>query len=438
MKRLCLPMLLLTIVASSSILRSQDIANRVVVVNGGAYSNPYDFVTVTAFDPETTVTGYLATIHTQSVQGLLVHNGFAYVAAQDSLAKINIDNGVVEKCVLATGVNKIAVHNDKLIVSRQFPVTSGFVQIRSLTDLTLMATFDEITDEAWDIAIAGDTAYVSVAGGWASTTGKLALINLADFSFIKEIDLGPDAIGIGPVFQNNDQLIFVCKTPWGGNSGSLVKYEIASGAYAVHPFLAVLGKAAGIHNDTLYLTINGNVGTIDLNTMSIINPNLIQNPYDTLMITALCLETINHKIYVNYSYWIASPEGHGIIYDLDGTNVGNYPVGISAEEIAVDYRNTALVKKPELSDRNVTCYPNPCQDLLFVENIPAHSQIIIFDLQGRRLLTHNHQDGDKAAIDLSRLSGGMFFLHVQPGEVMINSGAYFPNQVQNSILFIKQ
>lgn len=412
MKSFLLFFLIWMTVSVVAVLPGQQVTHRIIVANGGAYSNPDDFVTLTAYDPVSGSAENLTAIFTQSVQGLLVHDGIAFVAAQDSLARVNIDSGEVEAVVALPGVNKFAVFENMLIISRQFPVSSEFVQVRDIVDLTLIKSFPEVSDEAWEIIVVGDRAYVSIAGGWASTEGKMAIIDLANLAFVEEINFGSEAAGIGPVFQENDFLIFVCKTPWGGSSGSIIKYEIISGNYEVHQIPAAIGKAAGIHNGLIYLVMNGNIGTINLGTMSVEDALFIQNPFSTLDITALCIDSINQHIYVNYSYWIA-PDGQGMIYDFDGAQVGSYPVGISAEDVAVDYRNPTNLQKHPSTLVKIEIYPNPCTDYLVISDIPASAKILVYDFNAKKMFEFFHHDKSTAKVDVSGLKSGIYLLAVE-------------------------
>lgn len=390
---------------------AQLITNRVIVANGGAYSDPSDFVTLSSFDPESGNTQMLATIFTQSVQGLFVHEGFAWVAAQDSLAKVNIDKGRVEAIVALPGVNKFAVYENKLIVSRQYPVTSDFVQIRNLDDLSLIKSFPEVSDESWEILVAGDTAYVSVAGGWAATEGKMAVLDLKNNSFIRETNFGTIAMGIGPSFLDQNYILFVCKTPWGGSSGTIVKYNILTCQYETVQTPHFYGDAAGFYNGKLYLVIDQGIGSIDCQTLSVIDANLIANPFSNFYITGLVLDRVQEKIYVNYSWWVAPP-GTGIIYDLDGVELGSYEVGISAEDVAVDYRDVTSVNKAGYTQLSPAFYPNPCGDFLYFSNIPDNAQVSVSDISGRQVFDFRNSENQPGFLDFRNLPKGVFLIKV--------------------------
>jgi hypothetical protein len=411
MQKFLLLITLYVLTGLATLLSGQVVTKNIIVANGGTYSDPDEFVTVTAFVPQTGLTETLATIHTHSVQGLLVHEGYAYVAAQDSLARINIDQGIVESIVAVPGVNKLAIYGDMLLVSRQFPVTSGFLQLRNVVDLSLIKSFPQISDEAWDITIASDTAYISVAGGWAAEVGKLAVIDMDGMEFIREVDMGVDAVGIGSAFQYAGKLIFTCKTPWGGTTGNIIRYDLNTADYEVFQVQGAIGKAAGIFDEQLFLVMNGNIATFSLSLMAVVDETFILNPFADLEITALAFDHHEERLFVNYSYWIP-PDGTGIIYETDGTVAGTYPTGVAAEEVAADHRDVTSTTDPVHPKFELLIYPNPCVDRLFLENIVPGSMILIKDISGRHVMKKFFDAETSSVLDVSGLKNGVYFLSV--------------------------
>jgi hypothetical protein len=404
--------LLFTIYLLPVFATAQMVTKQIVIANGGEYSNPNDFVTINVFDPETQLTTDLATIYTQSVQGMFVNGNFAYVAAQDSLVKINLESGEKVAAIGLSGVNKFGVYQDKLIVTRQYPVTSGFVQIRNLSDLSLIKTFDEISDEAYDVIVVADSAYISVTGGWAATVGKLAILDLKNETFVREIDLGTAAVGISNVFENGNDLFFVCKTPYLGTSGSIIKYNLNNSSATASTFQHILGKAAGTVNGQLYLMIDGNIGSISLNEMAIADLSLITDNSPNLDITACALDVVNEKIYASFSYWI-SPDGTGKIFDLSGNETGQYDVGISSEDLAVNYLDVTGFPDAGEVTQQMSVYPNPCLNTLaFSSAIGQAANISVVDLAGKEVLSINSSAGFNSPIDVSILKPGYYFLRI--------------------------
>ena len=75
-------------------------------------------------------------------------------------------------------MNKIAIAGDKLIASFAYPVTENFVRVFNADDLSFIGSFDDVTDEAAHMLVLEDVLYVAVPGGWMSTSGKIAMIDL--------------------------------------------------------------------------------------------------------------------------------------------------------------------------------------------------------------------------------------------------------------------
>lgn len=400
---------------------AQMVTKQIVIANGGEYSNPNDYVTLNVYNPETQISADVATIYTQSVQGLFVFGNFGYVAAQDSLVKINLESGEKVAAIGLSGVNKFGVYQDKLIVTRQYPVTSGFVQIRNLSDLSLIKTYDEISDEAYDVIVVADSAYISVTGGWAATVGKLAILDLKNEAFVREINFGTAAVGISKGFENGNDLFFVCRTPYMGTSGSIVKYNLINSTATVTTFQHILGKAAGTINGQLYLMIDGNIGSISLNEMEITDLSLITDNSPDLDITACVLDVVNEKIYASFSYWI-SPNGTGKIFDLSGNETGQYAVGISSEDLAVNYLDVTGFPDAGEVTQQMSVYPNPClNSLAFSSVIGRASHISVVDLAGKEVLSINSPSGFNSPIDVSILKPGYYFLRINVYEQVLTT-----------------
>ena len=134
-------------------LFAQNFAKQVIVCSGGNFSNPDDYVTVAAFNPVVCTTTIFDTIYTQSVQDVICENGFAFVAAQDSIVKYNLETYARIASVGAIGVHKIAVKSEVLLASFWYPVTGGFVKSYSAADLTDIHTFEGVSGESDGILI---------------------------------------------------------------------------------------------------------------------------------------------------------------------------------------------------------------------------------------------------------------------------------------------
>ncbi len=396
--------------------RSLIDVNQVLIVSGGAFSNPDDYVTTASYKPNDSITTEFGTVFTQSVQSAVVYNHFLYVAAQDSIVAFDIDSYQRVAATAAAGVNQLAVAGEKLIATFWYPNTADFVKIYNRADLSELAVISDVSDEAAGIAIFNNMAYVAVPGGWAATTGKLAVIDLESNSFVEEIDLGTEGAGINNIYvyaaNNTHYLVTVNKTPWGGTSGYLTKIDLADMAPVSMEVNVVLGKGVGFTQTdaTLYTVINGGIGSIDAETLTVTDTAIVAAPAMTL--AGAAYDSIHSLFYVTTTDYASV--GEGTIYNMEGDVTGSFDAGISAEAIAIDYRDYENVNEI-FAANTFKFYPNPVKDALTIanNNQVAIDQVTVSDIMGRTVTSKNVFDKNNVVIDLSNLNPGFYFVTVQ-------------------------
>jgi len=392
--------------------------NQVLVASGGAFSNPDDFVTVGTYIPLDSVTTEFNTIFTQSVQCAVVFDHFLYVAAQDSIVAFDIDSYERVGATGATGVNQLAVTNDKVIASFWYPDTSDFVKIYNRSDLVEQAIISDVSDEAAGIAVFNNKAYIAVPGGWTATTGKLAVIDLETNTFEQEIDLGTEGSGISNVYVYNDNgnhyLITVNKTPWGSTSGYVSKIDLSNMSVTNALVNVVLGKGVELVNSdaTLYAFINGGIGSINLSDLTVADTSIITPP--DMTIAGAAFDTINNNFYVTTTDY--ATVGDGTIYNMDGVATGSFDAGISAEAVAIDYRDYTGVDEIS-SSFAFSIYPNPAGKNISVSipNGSTVSRLFVSDLTGRVIMSESGTFKGDLTIDLSGLDQGLYVVTVKSG-----------------------
>jgi len=401
-----LSLIALTLVFSANCAKAQSTTytKQIIIVNGGNFSNADDYVTVSAYNPETQITNEFATIYTQSVQSIVLHENFAYVAAQDSIVKLNIDSYEKVSAVAAPGINQLATDGNVLVASFWYPVTENFVKIFSLNDLSLITNIEEVSGEAAGILIHDGVALVAVPGGWGSTTGKIASIDLELGILLSEDDYGEFYAGIGYfAFYDNVTTAFM-KTPWGGTDSKAAKFDLEGEIIEELTYEAAsLANNTGQVGGTFYAEINNGIGEFDLASGELTNTSVVAPQEQT--IAASVLDTNNMLIYLTTTDFAST--GAGFIFNTNGESVGSFEAGISAQAIAVDYRdNTSISERNTLLSLNV--FPNPTTDFIKF-NLPQEDEIIslkITDVSGRTVLSgkNTHQ------VDVSMLNSGLYFI----------------------------
>jgi hypothetical protein len=321
---------------------------------------------------------------------------------------------------LVEGVNKLAVYNNLLIVTRQYPVTADFVQVMSTNDLSVLKVFPEISGESAGILIKGTKAYIAVNGGWAGTTGKIAILDLITVRFEEEIDLGADAIGIYNLFRFKENVVSVNRTPYGATTGSLSVLD-PTNHFTTTIYNANIGTGYQVYNKILYVSINGNIGSFDLNSMAVINPSLIENPAASTFgsISSACLDTLNMKFYVNATDFFSF--GQGYVYNFTGDSIAAFNSGISNEAIAIDYTSVTGLNEPT-NAKDLQLYPNPCSSHLMLANLTGPSTLMVFSADGRRVYEqYVPSTQSQVRLDTEKFEAGIYMLVIRQDQQISRS-----------------
>lgn len=386
------------------------IVNQVIIGSGGDFSNPDDFVTIASYNPLTEVTTVFDIIKTQSIQDIVVADGKAYVSAQDSIVAYNLDNYSRIASVYAGGVNKLNVAHGKLVASFWYPETSGFVKTYNLSDLSQDFVFNDVSDEAaGSMEMPGNMVVVAVPGGWASTEGKLAWIDVEDNELVAEASMSGYGKGVNYFIEYNigfPNYAAVTVTPWGDSTFSIYGFDATGSNIGNYQFDAVMNGYTGLMDNFLYGKINGGIGKVNLETMEL-DQNLVIEP-GALSMAGTALDTINNLIFAAYTDYFSM--GEGKIYNLNSEVVGSFDANISPEAIAIDYRDNTSVE--ENTKEQVSIYPNPANDFINVSTDMINaSNIVIYDITGKEVFKTSISR-DKNVINVSSLKKGMYFLSV--------------------------
>jgi len=390
-----------------SVMEAQTfVVKQVFVGSGGNFSDPDDFVEISSYDPMGGQSFAFGSILTQSVQDMLVEGNFLYVAAQDSIAKFNIETYNRVAIASAPGVNKLATYDNKLIATFAYPNTSDFLKVYYADNLDFLMTIDGISDEAAGMLVVDNALYVAVPGGWMSTTGKIALVDLNELTLLKEVDMGTNAAGIFDLYLYDDQIYSVNKSAWGVTSGYVTKTNIFLSQFTHTLYDYGLGHGTCLHNGQLFVQMNNGIGQIDLADMSLVNSSVV-SPFE-MSIAAAAMDTVNSLFYITTTDYASV--GEGLIFNQQGENVGSFDAGISPEAIAIDYRSTEGIGE-YLTSLSIDAMPNPagesCQ-LSFPHEL-ADADWKITDLRGAAVRSgHLSGNQNELSIDVSTWPSGIY------------------------------
>lgn len=407
-----LAQLVFMLIFGATALAQSPQQSQLYVVSGGAISNPNDFVEITHYDPQTSISEPLGTIYTPAVQEAIVHENILYVAATDSLVAYDLVTETRLAAIAVRGVNLLKVVGDDLFVSAQHPVTSGFLRVFDKNTLEHKATVDGISGETAGMVLLNDKLFVAVPGSYGSIDGSIAVIDITSYELLEEINLGEGGIGIYTLYIYENQILTINKTPWGESTGTLTWIDPETYQFTHNNFNRSIGKGITIINEKLYLILNNGVGIIDLNTMVIVSSQFIEDPGSASYIAFgdIVYDTLHQQFYVTITDYVTF--GTGFIYDKQGNVVNTFPAGISTEALAVNYTQYTSLAKSETNEIEV--YPNPAKDFIRLKNTvnePVNA-VKIFNMQAG-LVLNKQIDDVTSAIDISALASGIYFLEIQ-------------------------
>lgn len=394
--------------------------NQAIVANGGRFESqpPYaDYVTVQTYDPATKITTDFDVIHTQSVQDILINGNYAYVAAQDSIIMYDITTYQRVAGIVDSGLSRLGIYYDRLIVTKQYPIQRFFVEILNAENLALIARVDGISGDCADVYAAKDTAYIAVNGGFLGTEGKLATISTLGWVLGREINFGPQAVGINNLFEYNGFIQAVNKTPYGSSPvGSITSYYVYSQTFTNTVLDVKLGDALGNIDNVLYVGINDGIGSYDFNTHEIIDSAIIADPgfANHHYITSGATDWVNDYLYLNIGDRAAF--GIDVITTTQGDSVTSFQTGISADAIALEFLTPVGTGNTQAAALSLSVFPNPAKDYLKV-NVSGSliSEINVIDVTGRTVLSSFNHNQSSVTVDCSALPSGLYFLTVKAG-----------------------
>lgn len=389
----------------------QSVMKQLLIGSGGIYGNPSDHVTVTGFDPVTTIYNNVGEVWRESIQDLAIHQGAVFVAAEDSIVKFDIETGQKMASVFESNLSRLYIHEGMLYVSRRSdingpPADSVYLKAYNSDNLELIGQTEGISSDAAGICIMHDTIYLAVPGDWQATEGRLAVVDM-NLGLVREMNFGADAVGISDLYPNGTILFSVNKSPYLATTGSLTAYNTLTTSHTTTVFSHIFGKGLGKDGEMLYLVMDYGIGSVDLNTMYIADPSIIPDPGSAnfLYIADAVIDTSGKMLYVTITDYFST--GYGRIYDLNGNQAGVFEAGISAEALEIQYENTSSINSPP-SLRDYTLWPNPVRDKLNVMVPAGNTEILIIDMAGRRVLGQK-LTGNHCLIDLSSLQPGIYY-----------------------------
>ena len=334
-----------------------DATNKqLLFVNGGSFGSATDKTTLKAYDIVTKATSTVGQMDASSVQDMIVDGAYAYVAADNYIARYDIANKklvasryVQDTSMLADGQgqnsyglnSKMVIYNNWLLVTRQnssYAPEDGYnIRVYNKTDLSLVRKI-AVSDQATDITTVGTNAYALINGGYAGTTSTMAIIDLNTLTLTKEVPLGTAGLNVSMLMPKNDTIYAIRRDNYSMTSAVLA-YDTKTNTYTEtannmpSSFNSAPAAIDPMTDNTILLANDTGFVAYDINTKTTSTTGVMATITAGLNPMGSTRDTETGNYYVAYGTW--SGNGEGRIFNADFTPAGTFD-GVGASPEAMD------------------------------------------------------------------------------------------------------
>jgi hypothetical protein len=385
-------------------------SQKVILVNGGEYNKDTSNVNVVTYDVASKVYTTIDTIHTQSVQELLIDGNTAFVAAQDSIVSYDL---TTNKRIAATkfaglSTKTILVYNNFLLAGNWYGQTTNNLYIYNKNTLALVDSVPQISKGVSSMLIHDTTLYIAQnysTIGYSDSAGYLAVVNLNTMDYVSDIVFNNNGEDLGHLLQDpsGNGLMAINSV---SNSISQYFYFFPATITTAIPYdISANASKQTVFIDTLFLEINDRIGSFNLLSRTVIDTNVVD--YNSIAFT---YDTLNGLFYATSSDFFSYKEGK--IYDRSGAFIDSMIVGFSPEVIGMYYNTSTSVTEKVAAQLKVTVYPNPTTDYITVsaKDNDASIQVRMADLNGRVFYEGIKTNNSDLRLDMSSYPSGGYLL----------------------------
>lgn len=413
---------LITLFLGVSSLNKAHAQTSVIVVNGGLFGST-NYANVSIQDMDQGTFKSLDTIRTTSIQDVLVEGENVYVAAKDSIVKINLttESRVAANKFEGASTKKIALHGSHLLVGNWYlpygwvgPYNKHFL-IYNTSDLSLADSIPEVTKPAADFVVVGDFAYItqnSSTASYSDTLGYLAVVDLTTRSWVRNDTLSTNGDDVGRLVVEGNMIYSingVSGTISSLNTSTLAKNTVASTATSLSP-KSYGPTAFTTGNGVWYFPYNNGIGSYNLSTNTVITPDIV--PLSGSF--AFTMDTEDEEFYVSLISFGNQSANRGVVYDIQGDSTGTFDVGFSPEAMAIYKKVGVSVSEIAQGEQlDYTIYPNPTISQLHVELAePENVTLMILNQAGQIVQKTQSSAQQRIQIGVEELATGMYYIAV--------------------------
>jgi hypothetical protein len=399
--------LLLHLVLTSAGLLCAQSPTQVIIANGGVGGDS-NLVRMATWELGTGNYTVFDSIPAGSVQSVFVWGRDAYVCADSLLIRYNLDTYQREAAAMIKGVRRVAVWEDKVLISKGNGSFTDHFEVRYADNLLHCFSVPAIIGNCNGVVVAGDSGYVANPISFVNPTGNMAVIDMRGTALNRIMDMDTMGKFIDQMYTHQGKIVSTSVVKVNNPQWGFVSlYDISNGTFTHHKVNMPLSQGAGIDNGKLYANFGGNVGGFDLASGQLTDPVVVPGAWK-----AMVVDSINNRLYLTRSD--LQTYGWLISFDYTGTRLDSVETGIAPVALAVDY-NVTVGNQPSAATGLIHAFPQPFSDRLQVDlrNLkhPAR-QLQIFDLTGNEVYTTSLNVSDFLTVELPELAAGVYLLQV--------------------------
>lgn len=398
-------------------VRSQQwYVNQLLVLNGGIFNDFTEDANLLSYKPDDGSYSVLDTIHSQSAQDVVIDSTYAFVAAQDSLVKYDLNTGERLAAVRFNGTSTymLELYKDYLLVGNWYGQSNSNLYVYNKSDLSFAYVVPDITKGIRGMAIYDDVLFVSqnyTSSTFADSAGYLSLVNLTTQQHISDLTLDTSSKGAGNLFVYDDEIYCLR-----GSDGSYSTINPSN--LAVSPLQDFSRSISGgygsllqLRGDTLFGVFDGRLASYNLSTQSFV---------DTLIadtnVTAFVYDTVNHLFYITQTDYFSYRRG--LVYNQAGALADTFAVGHSPESLALDYRMEPVGVRTEVRLLKCTVYPNPASEYLVIQGAGEMSkaELSVIAMNGQVVLSKAIRHRNDLHLNITSLPHGAYLLYLADGK----------------------
>lgn len=400
-------LLLHLLIASTALLYAQS-PSQVIIANGGVGGDS-NLVRMAAWNLGTGSYTVFDSITAGSVQSVFIWGRDAYVCADSLLIRYNLDTYQREASAMIKGVRRVAVWEDKVLVSKGNGSISDHFEVRYATNLFHCFSVPAITGNCNGVVVVGDTGYVANPISFVNPTGNMAVVDMRGTALNRIMDMDTMGKFIDQLYAYQGKIVSTSIVKFNNPQwGFISQYDIANGTFTHHKVNMPLSQSAGIDNGKLYANFGGNIGGFDLTSELLTDPVVVPGTW-----AGMVVDSVNDRLYLTRSD--LQTYGWLVEFDYNGTRLDSVETGVAPVAIAVDY-NVTVGNQPSAETVLIQAFPQPFSDRLTVDlrNLKHPGrQLQIFDLTGNQVYSTSLNGNDFLSLDLPELAAGVYLLQVK-------------------------